>query len=130
MLMRRLSRIFTQEGRIKPFHAALPTAAQDDVSAIVKKRGRSTSTVDATSTSRTDGTKVQKSSEDIVAIGSGSMPRKGRKGTRNLRTRRSNRNMRDVVTGRASVVVPRSSLVDSTVPSSSSVSPYNLRKRR
>ncbi|KAJ3848715.1 hypothetical protein EV368DRAFT_86306 [Lentinula lateritia] len=121
LLMRRLSRIFTQEGRIKTFHTVLPTAAQDDVSAIVKKRGRSTSTDDAASTSRTDGTKVQRSSKDIVAIGSGFMARKGRKGTRNLRTRRSKRNMRDVVIGRASVVVPRSSLVDSTVASSSSL---------
>ncbi|KAJ4476440.1 hypothetical protein C8J55DRAFT_516938 [Lentinula edodes] len=126
MLMRRLSRIFTQEGRIEPFYTALPIAAQGDVSAIAKKRARSTSTDDAASTSRTDGTKVQKSSKDIVAPDSGPMTRKGRKGTRSLRTLRSNRNMRDVVIGRASVVVPRSSLVDSTVPSS----PYNLRKRR
>ncbi|GAW04956.1 hypothetical protein LENED_006781 [Lentinula edodes] len=126
MLMRRLSRIFTQEGRIEPFYMALPTAAQGDVSAIAKKRARSTSTDDAASTSRTDRTKVQKSFKDIVAPDSGPMTRKGRKGTRNLRTLRSNRNIRDVVTGRASVVVPRSSLVDSTVPSS----PYNLRKQR
>ncbi|KAJ3810907.1 hypothetical protein F5876DRAFT_76331 [Lentinula aff. lateritia] len=121
MLMRRLSRIFT--GRTEPFHTALPIVA---VSAIFKKRGRSTSTDDAASTSRSDGTKVQKFSEDIVVTNSGSMTRKGRKGTKSLRTGRSNRHIGDVVTGHASVVVPRSSLVDSTVPSS----PYNLRKRR
>ncbi|GAW03908.1 hypothetical protein LENED_005662 [Lentinula edodes] len=128
MLMRRLSRIFTQGERMEASHMALPAVARGDVS--VKKRGRSTSTADgAALTSKADGTKVQKSSKGIVT-GSGSMTRKSRKGTRSLRTRRSNGNMRDVVTGRASVVVPRTSLVDSTVPSSSSVSPYNLRKRK
>ncbi|KAF8829009.1 hypothetical protein HHX47_DHR3001121 [Lentinula edodes] len=128
MLMRRLSRIFTQGERMEASHMALPAVARGDVS--VKKRGRSTSTADGTAlTSKADGTKVQKSSKGIVT-GSGSMTRKSRKGTRSLRTRRSNGNMRDVVTGRASVVVPRTSLVDSTVPSSSSVSPYNLRKRK
>ncbi|KAJ3864820.1 hypothetical protein EV359DRAFT_81072 [Lentinula novae-zelandiae] len=128
MLMRRLSRIFTQGDRMEASHMALPAVAQGDVS--VKKRGRSTSTADdAALTSKADGTKVQKSSKGIVT-GSGSMTRKSRKGTRSLRTRRSNGNMRGVVTGRASVVVPRTSLVDSTVPSSSSVLPYNLRKRK
>ncbi|KAJ3858475.1 hypothetical protein EV359DRAFT_87697 [Lentinula novae-zelandiae] len=122
ILMRRLSRIFTQ----KPSSPmSLPTVAQDDVvSAIGKKRGRSTSTADASSTSRADSeAKIQKSFQGNVTTGSGPLARKGRKGIQSSRTRRSKGKMGNLVTGRASVVASRSILVDPTVASSSSVSP-------
>ncbi|KAJ3873670.1 hypothetical protein F5051DRAFT_476277 [Lentinula edodes] len=134
MLLRRLSRIFSQRNEVIVAPPASATEASQEQG---KKRGRSTTIDDdlgtATSgTSRSNTKQHAKStrSDHAASSGSSTQAKKARKGAgRSLRSRRIPSKISNVATGRASASAPRSDRVEPTASSSSHTSPYNLRKR-
>ncbi|KAJ3863953.1 hypothetical protein EV359DRAFT_81906 [Lentinula novae-zelandiae] len=134
MLMRRLSRIFSQRNEVTVAPSVSATEAPQERG---KKRGRSTTIDDdaGTATSRTSRSKTKQHakstrSDHAASSGSSIQAKKARKGAgRSLRSRRIPNKISNVATGRASVSAPRSDRVEPTASSSSHTSPYNLRKR-
>ncbi|KAJ4494645.1 hypothetical protein C8J55DRAFT_101371 [Lentinula edodes] len=134
MLLRRLSRIFSQRNEVTVVSPASATEAPKEQG---QKRGRSTTIDDdlGTVTPRTSRSKTKnppKSTRSYHAASSGSstQAKKARKGAgRSLRSRRIPSKISNVATGRASASAPRSDRVEPTASSSSHTSPYNLRKR-
>ncbi|KAJ3812055.1 hypothetical protein F5876DRAFT_75245 [Lentinula aff. lateritia] len=135
MLMRRLSRIFSQRNEVT---IAPPVSATEAPQEQGEKRGRSTTTSDddaGTATSRTSRSRTKQHakstrSDHAASSGSSTQAKAARKGAgRSLRSRRISSKISNITTGRASASAPRSDRVEPTASSSSHTSPYNLRKR-
>lgn len=135
MLLRRLSRIFSQ--RNKP-SLAPPASATEAPSRQGTKRGRSTTIGDdaVPATIRTSRSKTRlhakptKSDHAIPSASTTQKTGKARKGAgRTLQSRRIPNKMSNVATGRASASAPRSDQIRPTVSFSSRTPSHKLRKQ-